>query len=382
MEELGIGRPSTYASIISVIQDRGYVDKDGNRLIAVDKGRLVTAFLENYFPKYVEYDFTADLEEELDDISAGKAEYKALLAKFWREFSHTVEDTKELRTRDVLDAINDTMAEHVFPDRGDGTDPRACLICGKDGREGGRLSIKTGKFGAFIGCSNHPECKFTRPFGLSAEEAEKQAAQALDEELGIDPKSGKMVNLRSGRFGPYIQLGEPEVEQEAKGKTKAKMSKPPRASLPQGVTPETITLELALKLLSLPREVGAHPEDGEPIIAAIGPYGGYVKHGKIYANVADWQEVLDVGINRAVDLIAEKKANPGKGRGRGAAKPPLKELGEHPKEGGEMKVLEGRFGPYVKWGKVNATIPKDTKPEDVTVDMAVEMIQKKLDKKK
>jgi DNA topoisomerase-1 len=382
MEELGIGRPSTYASIISVIQDRGYVDKDGNRLIAADKGRLVTAFLENYFPKYVEYDFTADLEEELDTISAGNADYKKLLSKFWTEFSAAVADTKELRVRDVLDAINDAMGDHVFPDRGDGSDPRACQVCGKDGREGGMLSIKTGKFGAFIGCSNHPECKFTRPFGLSDEEAAKQAAQNVDIELGIDPETGKPVNLRSGRFGPYIQLGEPEVEKEAKGKTKAKMTKPPRASLPNGVTPDTITLDLALKLLSLPREVGLHPEDNEPITAAIGPYGAYVKHNKTYANMPEWQDVFEVGLNRAVDLIADKIANPGKGRGRAAAKPPLKELGEHPKEGGEMKVLEGRFGPYVKWGKVNATIPKDVKPEDVTPDMAVEMIQKKLDKKK
>ena len=382
MEELGIGRPSTYASIISVIQDRGYVEKDGNRLIAVDKGRLVTAFLENYFAKYVEYDFTADLEEELDGISAGKVEYKALLANFWREFSQTVDGTKELRTRDVLDRINEAMGAHVFPDRGDGSNPRACLICGKEGRADGLLSIKTGRFGAFIGCSNHPECKFTRPFGVSAEEAEKQAAAAVDEELGIDPETGKPVNLRSGRFGPYIQLGEPEIEEKEKGKAKPKKTKPPRASLPDGVTPETITLELALQLLSLPREVGAHPEDSEPITAAIGPYGAYVKHGKTYANLPEWRDVFEVGINRAVDLIAEKKANPGKGRGRGAAKPPLKDLGEHPKEGGEMKVLEGRFGPYVKWGKVNATIPKDTKPEDVTVEMALEMIQKKLDKKK
>ncbi len=375
MEELGIGRPSTYASIISVIQDRGYVEKDGNRLIASDKGRLVTAFLENYFPKYVEYDFTADLEEELDGVSAGKVAYKDLLSSFWREFSHTVEDTKELRTREVLDRINDAMGDHVFPDRGDGSNPRACQVCGKEGRADGILSIKTGRYGAFIGCSNHPECKFTRPFGVSAEEAEKQAAASVDVELGVDPETGKPVHLRSGRFGPYIQLGEPEGE----GKKK---TKPPRASLPDGVTPETITLDMALNLLSLPREVGAHPEDGEPIVAAIGPYGAYVKHGKTYANMPDWREVFEVGINRAVDLIAEKKANPGKGRGRAAAKPPLKDLGEHPKEGGEMKVLEGRFGPYVKWGKVNATIPKDTKPEDVTVEMALEMIQKKLDKKK
>ncbi len=382
MEELGIGRPSTYASIISVIQDRGYVSKDGNRLIADDKGRLVTAFLENYFPKYVEYDFTADLEEELDDISAGKAEYKVLLGKFWKEFSTAVADTKELRVRDVLDSINEAMGPHVFPDRGDGSDPRACQICGKDGRAGGQLSIKTGKFGAFIGCSNHPECKFTRPFGVSDEEAEKLAAASVDVELGIDPETGKQVFLRSGRFGPYIQLGEPEIEEKEKGKAKPKKTKPPRASLPNGVTPETITLDLALKLLSLPREVGLHPEDNAPITAAIGPYGAYVKHNKTYANMPEWQDVFEVGLNRAVDLIADKIANPGKGRGRAAAKPPLKELGDHPKEGGEMKVLEGRFGPYVKWGKVNATIPKGTKPEDVTPEMAVEMIEKKLEKKK
>ena len=375
MEELGIGRPSTYASIISVIQDRGYVTKDGNRLTAEDKGRLVTAFLENYFPKYVEYDFTADLEEELDGITAGNVEYKALLEKFWKEFSAAVEETKELRVRDVLDRINDAMGSHVFPDRGDGSDPRACQICGKEGREGGQLSIKTGRFGAFIGCSNHPECKFTRPFGLSNEEAEQQAAAAVDIELGIDPETGKPVNLRSGRFGPYIQLGEPEGE----GKKK---TKPPRASLPNGVTPETVTFDLALKLLSLPREIGLHPEDNEPIVAAIGRYGPYIKHGKTSANLPEWQDVFEVGINRAVDLIAEKIANPGKGRGRAAAKPPLKDLGEHPKEGGDMKVLEGRFGPYVKWGKVNATIPKDTKPEDVTVEMALGLIEKKLAKKK
>ncbi len=382
MEELGIGRPSTYASIISVIQDRGYVSKDGNRLTAEDKGRLVTAFLENYFRRYVEYDFTADLEEELDAISAGDAEYKKLLGKFWKDFSAAVAETKELRVREVLDTINDAMGDHVFPDRGDGSNPRACQVCGKDGREGGMLSIKTGKFGAFIGCSNHPECKFTRPFGLTNEEAEKQAAENVDIELGIDPDTGKPVNLRTGRFGPYIQLGEPEIEEKEKGKAKPKKTKPPRASLPNGVTPDNVTFDLALKLLSLPREVGKHPEDNEPITASIGPYGAYVKHNKTYANMPEWQDVFEVGLNRAVDLIAEKIANPGKGRGRAAAKPPLKDLGEHPNDGGEMKVLEGRFGPYVKWGKVNATIPKDTKPEDVTVEQAVELIEKKLSKKK
>ena len=376
MEELGIGRPSTYASIVTVIQDRGYVRKDGNRLHAEDKGRLVTAFLENYFRRYVEYDFTADLEERLDDVSAGSLDWKAFLAEFWRQFSQDVEGTKELRVSEVLDTVNDVLGPHLFPEREDGTNPRACPICGKEGREGGQLSIKTSaKFGAFIGCTNYPECRYTRAFGVSEEEAAAQAAAGDGRELGIDPETGQPVKLLSGRFGPYVQLGEPEGE----GKER---TKPPRSSLPKGVAADDVDLDLALKLLSLPREVGRHPEDGEPIEAGLGRYGPFVKHGRTYANLPDWREVFEVGINRATDLIEQKRANP-RGRGAGAAaKPPLKELGEHPKKKGAVNVLEGRYGPYVKWGKVNATLPKGLDPAAVTMEMAVDLIEKKQAKKK
>ena len=374
MEELGIGRPSTYASIVTVIQDRGYVTKDKNRLIAEDKGRLVTAFLENYFKRYVEYDFTADLEERLDTVSAGKMDWKLLLKEFWTQFSADIGETKELRVSEVLDVINEKLGDHVFKDRGDGMDPKTCPICGKEMRENGMLSIKTSsKFGAFIGCTNYPECKYTRAFGVSEEEAAAQAAAGDGKELGIDPETGKPVTLKSGRFGPYIQLGEPEGE----GKNK---TKPPRGSIPKGVDVDDVDFELALKLVKLPRVIGMHPEDEEEITAAIGRYGPFVKCGKTYANLGEWTEVFEVGMNRAVELIAEKRANPRAGRGRAAAKPPLKELGDHPEEGGPMNVLDGRYGPYVKWGKVNATIPKTVKPEDVTAEMAVELIAKKLAK--
>jgi len=374
MEELGIGRPSTYASIVTVIQDRGYVTKDKNRLIAEDKGRLVTAFLENYFKRYVEYDFTADLEEKLDTVSAGKMDWKLLLKDFWTQFSADIGETKELRVSEVLDVINEKLGDHVFKDRGDGMDPKTCPICGKEMRENGMLSIKTSsKFGAFIGCTNYPECRYTRAFGVSEEEAAAQAAAGDGKELGIDPETGKPVTLKSGRFGPYVQLGEPEGE----GKNK---TKPPRGSIPKGVDVDDVDFDLALKLIKLPRVIGMHPEDEEEITAAIGRYGPFVKCGKTYANLGDWTEVFEVGMNRAVELIAEKRANPRAGRGRAAAKPPLKELGDHPDEGGPMNVLDGRYGPYVKWGKVNATIPKTVKPEDVTVELAVELIAKKLAK--
>lgn len=386
MEELGIGRPSTYASIITVIQDRGYVQKDRNRLIPEDKGRLVIAFLESYFNRYVQYDFTANLEEQLDEISGGRGDWKALLRDFWAKLSADIAETKDLRVSEVLDSINESLGPYLFAPREDGSDGRMCPVCMKEAREGGKLSVKTSaKFGAFIGCSNYPNCKFTRAFGTTEEEAEAQAAAGDGRELGKDPKTGGAVLLKTGRWGPYIEidLGEPDEEPAPvpKGKKAPKKPKPPRASIPKGVEADDVDLPLALKLLSLPREVGPHPEDGEMIIAAIGPYGPYVKHGKTYANMPEWRDALDVGINRAVDLIAEKLANPGKGRGRAAAKPPLKELGEHPKEKGAIQVLDGRYGPYVKWGKVNATLPKDVDPANVTMEMAVDLIEKKQAKK-
>ncbi len=353
MEELGIGRPSTYASIIDTIQSREYVRKDRNRLIPEDKGRLVTAFLENYFRRYVDYDFTANLEEGLDDISGGRADWKELLRDFWRDFSGAVEETRELRISEVIDKINEALGPHLFPDPGDGTDPRLCKAC-----NAGRLSLKTGKFGAFIGCSNYPDCRYTRPLGGGEESAEGGA----DRLLGHDDV-GQPVALKLGRFGPYVQLGEPTEE----------APKPKRASVPKGVPLDTVDLAMALDMLALPRVVGAHPEDGEPIEAGVGRFGPYVKHGKTFANIPKDEDVLTIGMNRAVDLIAAKRAG-GPRRGAGAAA--LRVLGEHP-DGGPVELFEGRYGPYVKWAKVNATLPKDLPAEAATLENALALIAEK-----
>jgi DNA topoisomerase-1 len=362
MEELGIGRPSTYASILDTVQARGYVTKDKGRLFPEDKGRLVTAFLVNYFRQYLEYDYTATLEGELDDVSAGDKHYKDVLERFWKDFSAAVAETSELRITEVLEKINEVLEPHLFPPNAEGTDPRLCPNCGA-----GRLSMRTARSGgAFIGCSNYPECRYTRPFGPPGVEGDG-TADGLGPDgkmLGVDPDTSQPVHLKTGRFGPYVQLG--DVTEEVK--------KPPRASLPKGWEVPDIDLEKALTLLSLPRKVGDHPEDGEPVEAGIGRYGPYVKHGRIYANLPEVEEVFTVGMNRAVELIAAKAA----GRaGRGAAAEPLKELGEHPGEGGPVNVMNGRYGPYVKWAKVNATLPKDLDPQDVTLERAVELIAEK-----
>ncbi|NBC20630.1 MAG: type I DNA topoisomerase [Alphaproteobacteria bacterium] len=365
LEELGIGRPSTYASIISVLQDRDYVRLDKKRFIPEDKGRLVTAFLENFFRRYVEYDFTADLEEKLDIISDGKLDWKTFLREFWQEFQAQIGETKELRVSQVLDALNETLGPYVFPavdsEGNVRENPRQCPQC----REG-ELSLKLGRHGAFVGCSRYPECKFTRAF--SVDDEADQAISAEGEALGDDPETGLPVTLRSGRFGPYVQLGEGGDGE-----------KPKRSSIPKGWEVADIDLDKALMLLSLPREVGAHPEDGEPILANIGRYGPYVNHQKTYANLPGVSDVFEIGLNRAVSLIAEKRANP-RG-GRGAAKP-LRELGEHPEAGGAVTVHEGRYGPYVKHGKTNATLPKDVSPEDVTLERAVELVAERAAKSK
>jgi DNA topoisomerase-1 len=365
MEELGIGRPSTYASILGTIVDRGYVRKDGNRLIPEDKGRLVIAFLSNYFDRYVGYDFTAGLEAELDEVSAGDADYREVLERFWRDFKAAVDETAELRITDVLEKINEVLEPHLFPDPGDGSDPRLCPRC-----EAGRLSMRTARAGgAFIGCSNYPECRYTRPFGPPGMEPEGAAEERM---LGVEPESGLEVWLMSGRFGPYVQLGQKTDD----------TPKPKRSSLPKAWAPEAMDLEKGLMLLSLPRHVGDHPEDGQPIESNLGRYGPYVMHKRpddakpLYANLADEDEVFTVGMNRAVQIIAEKRANPG-GRGARQATKPLAELGEHPEAGGPVAVMEGRFGPYVKWDKVNATIPKGTDPQSVTMAQAVEWIAEK-----
>lgn len=359
MEELGIGRPSTYASIVTTIQDRGYVRKDANRLIPEDKGRLVTAFLENYFRRYVEYEFTANLEGELDDVSAGELDHIDVLSRFWRDFSAAIAETADLRITEVLDKIDEVLAPHLFPPTEDGSDPRVCPKCGA-----GRLNLKTARSGgAFIGCSNYPECRYTRALSTAGDDG---TAELDGKVLGHDGEDE--ITLRVGRFGPYVQKGEPTED----------LPKPPRASLPKGWKPEDIDFEKAQMLLSLPRPIGQHPEDGELVEAGIGRYGPFVKHGKVYANLPEVDEVFTIGMNRAVEVLAEKAS---RGRGRAAAAPPLKELGEHPESGGAVNVMAGRYGPYVKWEKVNATLPKDVEPTDVTMEMAVQLIAEKAAKK-
>ncbi len=366
MEELGIGRPSTYASILQVLQDRGYVRIDKKRLIPEDKGRVVVGFLESFFQKYVEYDFTASLEEQLDRVSNNEINWKKVLQDFWVDFIGAVNDIKEIRITQVLDALNDLLEPHIFPAREDGGPVRQCPQCGN-----GQLSLKVGRFGAFIGCSNYPDCTFTRQMTPGA--AGAQATKVL----GEDPVTGLEVTLRGGRFGPYLQLGEEiKVPKPKKGEKKdpdaPKPEKPKRASLPKGAAPEDIDLEKALALLALPREVGKSPEDGEPILAGVGRFGPYVKHGKIYASLEEGDDVLTVGLNRAMHLIADKIANPKKGRRFGAD--PGKTLGEHPDKGGPIVVKNGRYGPYVSHNGINATLTGDKTPETVTLDEAIVLL--------
>ncbi|MBU3030070.1 type I DNA topoisomerase [Paracoccus marinaquae] len=350
MEELGIGRPSTYASIVTTIQDRDYVRKDKNRLIPEDKGRLVTIFLVEYFPRYVSYDFTADLENELDEISAGDRMWRDVLGRFWKDFSKALEGTSDLRIGEVLEAIDEALAPHLYPPRADGGDPRECPVCGA-----GRLNLKTARSGgAFIGCSNYPECRYTRP--LSAPDGEEAVG---DRVLGRD--EGDEISLKTGRFGPYVQRGEASEDNP----------KPPRASIPKGWDAAGIDLDRALQLLSLPRPVGPHPDDGQLIEAGIGRYGPYVKHGPKYANLPDVDEVFTIGMNRAVEVLAAKQS-----RGRAAAAAPLRELGEHP-DGGAIQVMNGRYGPYVKWEKINATLPRDVSPDEITQEQALALIAAK-----
>ena len=352
MEELGIGRPSTYASTLNVLRDRGYVRLDKKRLYPEDKGRLVTAFLESFFQRYVEYDFTADLEEKLDLISADQLAWKDVLRDFWTDFIAAVNDIGDLRITQVLDALNDLLGPHIFPEPADGGDARACPSCSE-----GRLSLKVGRFGAFIGCSNYPDCRFTRQLAETGDTALASEPKVL----GVDPETGLEVTLRTGRFGPYVQLGEPEGKE-----------KPKRASIPKTWDLESIDLERGLALLSLPREIGAHPETGKPITAGFGRYGPFVQNDGKYASLSDPDEVFSVGLNRAVSLLAEKAAN----RGRRSANV-IKELGDHPEAGGKVQVLTGRYGPYVKHGKTNATLPKDQEPEQVTMETAVALIAAK-----
>jgi DNA topoisomerase-1 len=316
----------------------------------------VTAFLQTYFPRYVEYDFTAHLEEELDDISSGKAEWHQVLREFWKAFSAAVGETKELRVREVLDKLDEELGPHFFPanDNG-GKSPRTCPSCAD-----GRLGLKLGKFGAFIGCSNYPTCKFTRKLGIVDPEKDALSGANLNEPklLGTDAATGKEVTLRNGPYGLYIQLGVPE------GK-----DKPKRASLLKGMMPDELTLEKALAILALPRELGPHPEDGEPVLAGVGRFGPYVRHGSKYKSIPADESVLEIGMNRAVALRAEAKAS-----GRGRAAKPLRTVGAHPGDNAPIDLYEGRYGMYVKHGGINATVPRDLKPEELTVEQAVSLL--------
>ncbi len=348
LEELGIGRPSTYASILSVLRDRGYVRMDKNRFVAEAAGLLVTAFLERFFSRYVEYGFTADLEEKLDLVSAGDLDWKAVLREFWTGFEAAVGDIGELRMGQVLEALNEVLGPHLFPAKADGADPRACPTCGT-----GRLSLKAGKYGAFIGCSNYPECRFTRPIGGATDE---EAESSADRQLGVDPATGHAIWLKAGRFGPYVEeIADP----------------PKRASLPKDWPPSGVDLDRALRLLRLPREVGPHPDDGGMILAGVGRYGPYVLHNGVYANLANADEVFDLGLNRAVTVLAERA----EGRGRSSrAGGSLRELGAHPVSGEPVKVMAGRYGPYVRHGATNANLPRGADPQTITLDEAVALI--------
>src|SRR5580693_9293235 len=334
LEELGIGRPSTYASIIEVLQRRNYVKLDRKRFVPEDRGRIVTAFLQTYFPRYVEYNFTAHLEEELDDISDGKIDWRQVLREFWKAFSAAVGETKDLRVKEVLDKLDEELGPHFFPanDNG-GKSPRDCPSCAN-----GRLGLKLGKFGAFIGCSNYPECRFTRKLGIVDPDADAASGANLEgpKILGIDPVSGKPVTLRNGPYGLYVQLGELEGKE-----------KPKRQSLLKGMTPDEVTLEKALALLSLPRELGPHPEDDEQILAGVGRFGPYVKHGAKYKSIPADESVLDIGMNRAVALLAEAKSV-----GRGRAAKPLRTVGNHPADEAPIELYDGRYGHYVKHGGI------------------------------
>ncbi len=362
MEELGIGRPATYASTIAVLIDRDYCRIDKKRLIPEDKGRLVIAFLEKFFAHYVEYDFTADLELKLDLISNDELKWKDVLKDFWRDFTGAVEEIKDLRVGEVLDALNDMLGPHIFPEREDGADPRTCPKCAK-----GRMSLKiSGKYGAFIGCENYPECNFTRQL------TNKAGDTGGDRELGFDPDTGLAIAVKSGRFGAYLQLGDQKDYEEGE--------KPKRSSLPKGVDAATVDLEKAVQLLSLPREVGMHPETNTAITAGLGRYGPFILHDGTYANVENIEEVFAIGINRAVTLLAEKRAGGGKSRFQRQAATVLKDLGEHPTEGGKIQVLDGRYGAYVSHNKVNATVPKSKAPADLTVAEAVALLQERVEK--
>lgn len=358
LEELGIGRPSTYASTIQTLRDRDYVRMEKNRFFAEESGRLLTAFLERFFPTYVAYDFTAGMEDELDVVSDGREEYKALLARFWKDFKPKADEVMEKLPSEVTEALDEYLSDFLFPPREDGHDPRECPLCASEGRANGRLSLRGGRFGAFVACANYPECKFTRRFAQPGGEGEGGGEDGI---IGQHPETGANILRKTGRFGPYVEMGEGK---EAK-----------RASIPKDL--DDFDLDWAVKLLDLPRIIGAHPDTGLEIEANIGRYGPYLRHDGKYGKLSNTREVFEVGMNRAVDLLAQAANRGGASRGKSE---PMATLGAHPVSGGEIKVMPGRFGPYVTDGTTNATIPRDTKPEDVTLEAAIELIDARIAK--
>ncbi|KAF0117583.1 MAG: DNA topoisomerase I [Rhodospirillaceae bacterium] len=367
LEELGIGRPSTYASIITVLQDRNYVRLENRRFISEDRGRVVTAFLENYFSHYVQYNFTAEMEEQLDDVSGGRVDWKTVLRQFWTDFIRHVDGTKDLRVSEVLDRLDQELGAHFFPPDGTGRgDPRQCPTCAE-----GRLSLKLGRFGAFIGCSGYPECHYTRPLSIlsdNGQEAEKSSEGTR--ELGIDPETGAPVSLRKGPYGLYVQrdpVSQPKEEPPVpevtgrKGKGRSKKNSPPkpkRVSLPKGTDPGAITLGMAVQLLALPREIGSHPVTGQPVSAGLGRFGPYLRHGDVYKSLPAGEDLLTIGMNRAVDLLTHAGRT----------------LGAHPADGKPVLLKNGRYGAYVAHNKRRATLPKNSDAQAFTLEEAVTLL--------
>jgi DNA topoisomerase-1 len=357
MEELGIGRPSTYASTLSVLRDRNYVRMDAKRLVPEDRGRLVTAFLTSFFTRYVDPGFTASLEEKLDEISDGRADWRAVMRAFWHDFSEAVDQTRELKITDVINALDDDLGSHFFPPKEDGGDPRLCPACNT-----GRLGLKLGRHGSFIGCSNYPACQYTRRLAVNAGEDGEETLKEGMRVLGRDPTTGEDITVRRGPYGLYVQQGEPPPA--SPDDKKAKKEKPKRMSLPRGVDGETITLEQALGLLTLPRLIGIHPESREPMEAGIGRFGPYIRMGSVYASLDRDDDVLSVGQNRAVDLLAKKLAG-------------VRTLGPHPKDGEAIMVKKGRFGPYAQHGKVVANLPRQLSMDDITLEAGIALLAEK-----
>ena len=352
LEELGIGRPSTYASIISVLKMRNYVEVEKNRFIPEDRAILITGFLKGFFSKYVDYEFTAEMEESLDEITSGNINWKEFLDKFWKNFSSNIGEVTDLRITNVLDHLNESLKNHIFVETEGKDITRECPTCS------GQLSLKVSRFGAFVGCSNYPECKFTRPIS-----PKKMKEVVEDKILGIDEETRKEIKLLSGRFGPYIQLGDNDTK-----------DKPKRSSVPKGIPAAEIDLGKANYLLSLPREIGPHPESGEMITINYGRYGGYLSCAEKNASLEDISEFFEIGINRAVSLLANAKP------GRLKSSSEIKTLGDHPDEKKPIKVMKGKFGPYIKYKTINATIPDQYDPETISMDEALDLIERKLEK--